>query len=188
MKFTVGIIIGVIAGFLIITVLVVFLVLSNFRSVSSTATPIASATAIPVPGTTSTIPSSLIPTSANPAATAPPASSTANVNFSLNIIGISGSGLTRTVSGEIWNTGTSDAHNAWVKIEVSTGGKKIQINGQDFIRKDLGTIKARTSITDQINLTFSLMDAPTLLSNGATVTMTIYSDEKTQSMTYDYKP
>jgi hypothetical protein len=75
-----------------------------------------------------------------------------------------------------------------MKIEVSTGGKNIGINGQDFIRKDLGTIKAQTSITDQINMTFSLIDGPALMNNGATVTMTIYSDEKTQTMTYDYKP
>jgi len=191
MKFTFGIIIGVIVGTIAITVLAVLIIFANIPSINSTATPAASATVTPTPRISSVIPSTRPPTFSSPASSSPAApglSIPVNVNFSLNIIGISGSGLTRTVTGEISNTGTSDAHNAWMKIEVSTGGKNIRINGQDFIRKDLGTIKAKTSITDQINMTFSLIDGPALMNNGATVTMTIYSDEKTQTMTYDYKP
>jgi hypothetical protein len=73
---------------------------------------------------------------------------------------------------------------------VISGGKQITItsSGQTSVSQTLGTIKAGQTIDTQLNLTFALVDGWTLTQNGATVSLIITSDEKTQTIKYDFKP
>jgi hypothetical protein len=110
------------------------------------------------------------------------------VQFSVGVTEISGSGLSRTVTALLGNTGTADAHNTWAKIEVFSSGNRIKVNGNDFARVDIGTLAAGSVVTKQVTLSFGLLDAPRLLQNGAQVVLTLTSDEATQTINYDYTP
>lgn len=126
------------------------------------------------PSITPTVPSPTIPVS--------------NVNFQIAITDMSGTGLSRTATAQVTNTGTTDAHNVWVKSEVLSQGQRIQLSGKDYLRINIGTIKAGTTVTVQPDLSFNLLDGLKIQQNGAQLTLTIYSDEHTQTLTYDYKP
>ena len=102
--------------------------------------------------------------------------------------GVSGTGLSRTVSAQVTNTGTADANNVWIKSEVFSQQQKIQLSGQDALRVDIGAIKAGTTITSQANLSFSLLDGLRIQQNGARFVLTVNSDERTQTLNYDYTP
>jgi hypothetical protein len=112
------------------------------------------------------------------------------VNFGLQITNVSETGiLSRSITGEISNTGSVDAHNVICKIEVYSKGKLIKVNsGLSSVIKSLGTINAGKTATTRVDLAFSPVDALTLTQNGVTVNLQISSDEKTQLLTYDYKP
>jgi len=111
------------------------------------------------------------------------------VDFRLQITSVNETGaLSRSITGEIGNAGNIDAHNVVCTVEIYSNGNQIKINGQDSISKTLGTIGAGKTVTTTLDLTFGLFDSPTLLKNGATVYLQIASDEKTQLLSYDYKP
>ena len=111
-----------------------------------------------------------------------------NVNFDFAITDINGTGLSRTVTSQVTNTGSTDAHNAWAKVEVFSQGASIKLSNSDFLRVDLGIIKAGTAVTKQVTLQFSLLDGLKITQSGAQLVLTIYSDENTQTFNYDYKP
>jgi VCBS repeat-containing protein len=113
---------------------------------------------------------------------------TANVNFKVVVTGVSGTDLSRTVTAQVTNTGSSDAHNAWAKIEVFSQSQRIQLSGQDYLSVNIGTVKAGATVTEQATLSFSLLDSLKIQQNGAQFLLTLYSDEWTQTLTYDYKP
>jgi len=129
-----------------------------------------------------------------PSPTVPPPSPsptvplTADVKFELVVTDVSGTGLSRTITAQITNTGSSDAHNVWAKIEVSSQEARVKLDGQDYIRVDLGTIKAKETVTRQVTLNISAFDGLKIAMNGAQFVLTIYSDEHTQTLSYDYKP
>jgi hypothetical protein len=112
----------------------------------------------------------------------------AKVTFDMMITGISGTGLSRTVTAQVINTGSSDAHNVWAKVEAFSQGQRVQISSQDYLRVDIGEIKAGATVKPQATLSFTLVDGLKIQQNGAQFQLTIYSDEKIQSLTYDYKP
>ena len=150
---------------------------------------------VPSTTTATTPPVTPAPAITRPTATAPaainPVSSSAvakAVNFGLQIPDVSGDGLTRTITGEITNSGNLDAHNVKGKIDVFSSGKLVQINGQNYITRELGTIKAGQTVTTQIELTFGIFDGVSISQNGATVNLEIASDEATQTLKYNYKP
>lgn len=103
---------------------------------------------------------------------------------------MTGTGLTRSVTAQITNTGNLDAHNVVGKVGVISGGKQITItsSGQTSVSQTLGTIKAGQTVDTRLDLTFALFDSLTLTQNGVNVSLIITSDEKTQTITYDYKP
>ncbi len=146
------------------------------------------------PPSISASPSSPSPTTAPtiaPPVPSPPPSPTVTptvVNFEMVVTGVSGSGLSRTVTAQVTNTGSSDAHAAWAKVEVFSQGQRIQLSGQDYLRVDIGTVKAGATATAQVTLSFSVFDGLKIQQNGAQFLLTIYSDERTQTLTYDYKP
>lgn len=113
---------------------------------------------------------------------------TEGVNFEIAIGSISGSGLSRTVTADISNTGTQDAHDVWLKLEVSSKQKRILLNGREALSVDIGTLPANTSVTKQATLTFSIGDGLQIKMNGAEFTLTISSTERTQTMSQFYKP
>ncbi len=115
---------------------------------------------------------------AAPSQNASPASG--NVNFELLNLSHTGSGLSYTVTADIANTGTSDAHNVWGKIEVFSGSSRIQVNGSDYLRVDIGTLKAGSTVTKQVPIEFSMADGLKMMQNGAEFVLTVTSDEKTQ--------
>jgi hypothetical protein len=110
------------------------------------------------------------------------------MNFLIVITNIGGSGLSRTVTAQITNTQSADAHNAWAKAEVFSNGQRILISGQSYIKEILGIVKAGATVTAKATLSFSIFDGLIILQNGAQVQLEVYSDEWTESLTYDYKP
>jgi hypothetical protein len=195
MKTAIGVILGIFLGIVIVGV-AVWLVFFNTRGNTPSPSTLASATAKPAVSVPSLTPSASFTPATTPAQAAKTPSSTsnpvssssplANVNFSLNITGVSTSGLSATVNSQLTNTGTSDAHNVQAKVEVFSQGSKVNVTGDTSF--SLGTIKAGEAVTKQAVFNFSLLDAPKLMQNGATFNLTLSSDEKTQTLTYDYHP
>lgn len=110
------------------------------------------------------------------------------VTFAFTITDITGAGLSRTISAQIANTGTADAHNVWAEARVSSGGSSIQVGGQDYLRVDIGILQAGKTVERQVTLSFGISDGLKIAQNGATIKLTIHSDESTQAFSYDYKP
>jgi len=110
------------------------------------------------------------------------------VDFSLQIVGVSGSGYTRRVSSRLTNTGTADAHNTVIKAEAYYQGSKIKLGGKEYILQNLGIINAGISQAVETDLKFSIADGTKILKNGVDFVITITSDEKSTSLNYHYKP
>ena len=110
------------------------------------------------------------------------------INFEIKIISVSGAGLSRDVTAHITNKGPADVHNAWVKVEVFALGQRIHVSGQDYLKQDIGTLKRQTTVVVEATMEFILFDGLTIIQNGAQVFLSIYSDERTETITYNYKP
>jgi len=109
--------------------------------------------------------------------------------FQVKVADVSGSGLSRTVTAEITNTGKKDACNAWAKVEVFSNGSKIMIDGRENVRKGIGTIAARNTVTQQATLRFGLLDGLRMKQTGARIVLTIGSESvPEQTFSYDYRP
>ena len=148
--------------------------------------PISSGQSTSPPSTSPTQTPTVKPTTLPSPVTSP--SPVNNVNFDFAITDISGTGLSRTVTAQVTNTGSTDAHNAWAKVEVFSQGARIKLSNNDFLRVDIGIIKAGAAVTKQVTLQFSVLDGLKITQNGAQLVLTIYSDENTQTFNYDYKP
>ncbi|MBI2832264.1 MAG: hypothetical protein HYX79_08415 [Chloroflexi bacterium] len=120
-----------------------------------------------------------------PVPTQPPPTGS-NVAFDLVITGVSGSGLSRTVTARVTNNGNAVAHNVWAKMEVASKGTKIQLSGQDYLRVEIGTLAAGASVNKEVTFNVSLSDGFSIMQNGATANLTLFSDEKTQAFSYDF--
>jgi cytoskeletal protein RodZ len=206
MKKTIGIILGVVLGCLIVLGVVIFIVISSFFPFNqdiSVASPSptnfavkpdssGSAAALPTKASPTTAPS---PTPAKPSP-APPAQPTPkatpepqDVSFTMGVSSFRISGATSgTVVAQIVNTGSADAHNAWIKVEIYSQDMLVKVDGEDFFRKDLGTIKAGSTITPQATINVSLRDGLRILANGARFELTIFCDEGSQSVSYTITP
>jgi hypothetical protein len=190
MKMTLGIILGVVIGAIVLIAIIVLVVFAfilpaaRAETTGTTAGPITSTITASTAQPSATPPRGSLPTTTLPISVTPKGA----VDFDLQITGMSGSDLTRTVTAQITNTGTIDAHNVSAKIEVFSGGSRIKVNGSDYITQTAGTIKAGATTNSQVSLTFSFFDVPRLLSNGANFTITINSDEKARTFNYDYQP
>jgi uncharacterized protein (UPF0212 family) len=113
---------------------------------------------------------------------------TGDVKFGFAVSNLTGSGLSRTVTAQLNNTGAVDAHNVWAKVQAYIGGSSIRLNGQDYLRVDIGTLKAGDSVTKQVTLSFSIADSLKTALQGVHLEMTIFSDEHSEAFSYDYKP
>jgi len=177
----------VIVAFILTALMAAYLLGAFKGSTPLTGTPAASPSS-----TASQTASSPAPPATKPPAGSPtvqsPTSGPVDVGFTFFVDAPTGSGLTRTFSAKITNTGKSDAHNVWVKIEATSGGSPIQINGQGSFRVDIGIIKAGETVLKQATLEFGMLDSIKIMQNGAQFTLTVYSDEKTQAFGYNYTP
>lgn len=126
-----------------------------------------------------------IPIIPNP--TLPP-SQGGEVKFGFGVTDITGSGLSRTVTAQVTNTGNADAHDVWAKVQAASGGSSVRLNGQDYLRVDIGTLKAGDIITKQVVLSFSITDGIKIAQQGVQLELTIFSDEYSEVFSYDYKP
>jgi hypothetical protein len=140
-----------------------------------------------VPAVTSQAPSPQKPAASSPTTTNP-VTDNKDVNFSLKIIDMNNSGFNYTATAEISNKGTTDAHNVRAEVEVFSQGSRIKVSGQNYLSIALGNISSGTKLTTQATLSFSVTDGPKILKNGATFKITIYSDEKTQTITLASQP
>jgi hypothetical protein len=188
-KTALGIILGVLAGFitlLVILALVIFLYIVPVVRQFSTEQMITPSPAYSTAPFSSPTPKPLMTSSPvqNPALPIP----ANDVNFTLNIKSVSGTDLSRRITAEMINTGSIDAQNTWVMIEVFSRGKGVKVNGQDNLRIYLGTLKAGVPTTSDVTLTFSPFDVPLILVSGATFNLSLSSDQKNQTFSYDYKP
>ena len=111
-----------------------------------------------------------------------------DIKFEFVVTDVSGSGLSRTITAQITNTGTADAHTVWAKVEAFSAGSRVKLSGQDFLRVDIGTMKAGEMVTRQVTLSFSIADGLKISSNGVRFMLNVYSDEHTESLSYDYHP
>ena len=200
MKTAIGIVLGVLIGIIIIAATVVSLlfvglfpsnqeassdhVASPSINFNSMVSPIPSTTLPPV---TNLTPSPHTPTASSPTGTSPIASNK-DVSFNLNVIDMSNSGFNYTATAEISNKGTTDAHKVRAEVEVFSQGSRIKVNGQNSLIINLGNIASGATLTTQAKLSFSVTDGPKILKNGATFKITIYSDEKTQTITLASQP
>ena len=200
MKTAIGIVLGVLIGIIIVTATIVSLLFVglfpvNQEASSNNATsPSINFSSIVPPTPSPTVPpvTSQAPSPQKPAASSPtttnPVTNNKDVNFSLKIISMSNSGFNYTATAEISNTGTTDAHNVRAEVEVFSQGSRIKVNGQNSLSITLGNITSSATLTTQAKLSFSVTDGPKILKNGATFKITVYSDEKTQTITLASQP
>ncbi len=118
----------------------------------------------------------------------PSPSTPMDVKFGFTVTEISGSGLSRTISAQLSNTGTNDAHNVSAKVEVFSQDSRVKLGGKESLSVDIGTLKASATVTKQVTLEFSVFDGLKIQQNGAKFVLTVYSDEKTETLYYDYSP
>lgn len=200
-----GIIIGILAG-IITVILVVFIILSNLilplnRQFSSAGEPDNPRLTPPVSKSTGNTPDQTALLSDNlisPAITSPstsqspsPPSSVAvkDVNFLLDITSAEITGLnTATVKANVTNSGTTVAHHTVATIEIICQNERILINGQESLQVNIGDLAPGESKQIQLKVEVGLSDALRIKQTGATVRLTIVSDEKRQVFTYDYIP
>jgi hypothetical protein len=81
-----------------------------------------------------------------------------------------------------------DAHNVWVRVSASSGSSVIKMSGQNYLRVDIGTLKAASSVIKQVELSLNLVDALKVSQQGVRMEMTIVSDEYSETVYYDYLP
>jgi len=118
----------------------------------------------------------------------PPPTRTADVRFEFAVSGVTGSGLTRTITAQLTNSGTADAHNVWVKAEAfyARGTRQAEWPG----------LLARRRRDRQVGRNRDTRNHGEYWRPGraqghaerATFTLTVYSDEATQALNYEYRP
>jgi hypothetical protein len=185
-----GIFIGIVIGFILVAaaaaVTFTTLRLPSTRE-SQNVIPTIIARPTPLPSLTSPVPAAKPATSA--AQTSPPVSDISGVNFSAAITGITGTDLnSRSINAQLTNTGTADAHNVSTRVDVTSQGYQIRLNGQNYLTQSFGTIKTGSTVAIQETISVSITDGLKIIQNGAAVILTISSDEKTQSVSYNYQP
>lgn len=172
---------------LVIVVAVIVGLMTGLIPLQSEGSPIDETQHTPIPAPNLVPP--LIP-SPNPPSPTPNVTPAQNgeVKFELAVTETSGSGLSRTITAQVTNTGDIDAHNVWGKVEVFSQGSIIKIEGKEFLRIDVGTITSGDTVTTEVTLSVGLTDGIKISQDGATLVLTIYSDELTETFPNEYSP
>jgi hypothetical protein len=172
---------------LVITIIVIVGLMTGLIPLQREVSPVDETQPSPIP-TPSQVPQPI--PSPNPPSSIPsiPPSQNGEVKFEFAVTDISGSGLSRTITAQVINTGDIDAHNVWGKVEVVSQGSRIKLEGKEFLRIDVGTITSGDTVTTEVTLRVGLTDGLKISQNGATLVLTIYSDELTQTFPNEYSP
>jgi|GEM_PF-2846669 len=198
-----GIVIGILSGIITIA-LVVLIILLNFilplnRQLTSAGEPDTSDITLPGSQIASITPEQTMSASINPSSPAingpGPSPSPSNtligkdVNFLLDITAAEVIGLNSAiVEAQLTNSGTSTAHHTTATVEIICQNKRVPINGQDSLLVNIGDLAPGESRQIQLKTEVGLSDALRIKQAGATVRLTVISDEKRQVFTYDYVP
>ncbi|MFW5935922.1 MAG: hypothetical protein ACOCSC_01405 [Candidatus Hadarchaeota archaeon] len=98
-------------------------------------------------------------------------------------------GLTcREVPATLKNTGEEAAHNVDVDVRFYCNGDRIDINGQEYISLDLGTLEPGESKTRTEEIDVGWGGGLCIQNNGARIVFTVTSDEKTMTLEETYNP
>ncbi|MFO7967295.1 MAG: hypothetical protein R6U44_06830 [Archaeoglobaceae archaeon] len=94
----------------------------------------------------------------------------------------------RKIPATLENTGGETAHNVMVTVEIYCNGERIDVNGEDYLSLDLGTLEPGESETrtEQIDVGFG--GGLCIRNNGAKIVFTVTSDEKTMTLEETYDP
>ncbi len=93
------------------------------------------------------------------------------------------SGVSVKGQASIKNIGDKTAHNVRVRVELfSSDGKRIKLNGKDYIEKNVGDLRGGGTRSEKIEFSIGLGDGRNIESNGATSLYHIYSDEKNKEI------
>ena len=104
------------------------------------------------------------------------------------MLDISGSGLSRTVTAQLTNTGTADATNVVARVEVFSGGALEKIHGKPAEVVMVGTLPAGQTVQRQVPLSFGLLDGFRITRQGAKVVVTVLSDQARKTFETEYRP
>ncbi|MFW6186299.1 MAG: hypothetical protein ACOC5C_06420 [Halobacteriota archaeon] len=98
-------------------------------------------------------------------------------------------GLTcREVPATLKNTGEEAAHNVDVDVRFYCNGDRIDINGEEYISLDLGTLEPGESETRTEEIDVGWGGGLCIQNNGARIVFTVTSDEKTMTLEETYNP
>jgi hypothetical protein len=101
---------------------------------------------------------------------------------------VQGSGFSRTVTAALTNNGSATATNVAAEVEVYAGDHRVQIDGEDRLHIDVGTVEAGQHVTRDVPLRFSFTDGLRLQASGATFVITIDSDQGPAVFSAEYNP
>lgn len=94
----------------------------------------------------------------------------------------------REVPATIKNTGEEAAHNVDVEVRFYCNGDRIDINGQEYISLDLGTLEPGESQTRTEEIDVGFGGGLCIRDNGARIVFKVISDEKTMTVEETYNP
>jgi hypothetical protein len=198
MKLALGIVTGLILGVLVLGGGTAFAVINNvipaIQNALETNNTQSQPTATSNPTTSQTLPNSPVSTSI-PTTTIPLQGdlsgnsfqiSDGQISLQVSIVGIEGTGFTRTVTGKVVNTGKVTLHDTQLKVELFSNGKQLNFNNGQPWQKSYGTLAVGASMTDKISATLSLFDVPNASKYGIDIHLTFSSTEKSQTLIYHY--
>ena len=104
------------------------------------------------------------------------------------MVNITGSGLSRTITARIANTGSVAAHNVRATVNVTSGGSPVRISGQDSLDVSIGDLAPGAAVEKAVELGFGFADGLRISQQGATFFLTVSSDEAAETFSYEYQP
>lgn len=110
-----------------------------------------------------------------------------DVKFTPAITGITGSGLTRTVTAQLTNTGNITTHNTRVQVKAFCDDKVVKLNGMESITLNVDIIKAGETLIRSLPVSLSPFAAVKLARNGGRLEFTITSDEGSETVNYELR-
>ncbi len=94
----------------------------------------------------------------------------------------------REVPAKLKNTGDETAHNVDVEVRFYCDGDRIDVNGQEYVSLDLGTLEPGESETRTEEIDVGFGGGLCIQNNGARIVFTVTSDEKTMTLEETYNP
>ncbi len=102
---------------------------------------------------------------------------------------ISECGMTcREIPATLKNTGGDTAHNVEVTVRFYCDGDRIDINGEEYLSLDLGSLEPGESETRTKEIDVGFGGGLCIQNNGARIVFTVASDEKTMTLEETYNP